>query len=145
EYCIPGTNETVHLALNDGAIDAIQLDRSLQGCDPKIWQGGASSALEPPPAPDTGVVSPVADPLPFAYEVQLWDEAAKTAFDQKLYELLQHHDGVFVGETHEIVSVAQALTYLMPALKAKGVTTLSIEHSQAEVDGYANCHTLKEA
>jgi hypothetical protein len=65
-------------------------------------------------------------------------------FDHQLYELLDKNDGVFIGEAHNRPSLRQALTYLAPAMKAHGVTTLSIETRQATINSMIEAESTEE-
>lgn len=55
-------------------------------------------------------------------------------FNHRLMEALESGQGVFIGENHSQPALRQALIYLMPLLKAQGVSTLSFETTQADVD-----------
>jgi hypothetical protein len=57
-----------------------------------------------------------------------------TRFDRLIVELLEHNEGVFLGENHRHPSLMQAATKLLPLFKAHGLRTLSWETPQAVVD-----------
>jgi|GEM_PF-4809776 len=65
-------------------------------------------------------------------------------FDHQLYELLGKNDGAFIGEYHEFPALRQSLTYLAPAMKARGITTVSIELSQSDIDDMRKAKTADE-
>jgi hypothetical protein len=54
--------------------------------------------------------------------------------DRLMTDLLQTHDGLFLGEAHNQPAMEQSVTKLLPMLKAAGVGTLSIELPQSVVD-----------
>lgn len=60
--------------------------------------------------------------------------AQNKPFNHRLMEILESEKGVFIGEIHSQPALRQALTCLMPLLKAQGVSTLSFETTQADID-----------
>lgn len=61
-------------------------------------------------------------------------EPSPPRFDHFVAELLQRHDGVFLGELHNHPELRQATAKLLPYFKAHGVQTLSVELPQNIVD-----------
>jgi hypothetical protein len=55
-------------------------------------------------------------------------------FDHLLYRLIDENNGVFIGERHDHSSVRESLMHLLPAIKSRGVETLSLEIPQQMVD-----------
>lgn len=66
-------------------------------------------------------------------------------FDHQLYELLKKSKkGAFIGEYHEFPALRQALIYIAPAIKALGVTTLSVELPQSDIDAMLKAQSADE-
>lgn len=74
----------------------------------------------------------------------LASSATAPSLNNVLYDLLDKHNGVFLGETHSGPSVRQSLVHLMPGLKAHGVKTLSVELKPEEVDDMLKYKTADE-
>lgn len=154
-----GTPGRIALHIQDGRIQPQDLEWTLKNSNPRLWPGSDFTHQAytvahnvPPPAPpqgDTALQPAILELEPdspvFKHERQSWNPGSTKRFDQLLYQLLEQNEGVFIGETHDITSVCQSLAYLMPALKSKEVTTLSLEHPQEEIDIYATSGSLTNA
>lgn len=62
-----------------------------------------------------------------------------------LMELIREHNGVFLGERHDMPNVRQMVTHLMPQLKSAGVTNISFETQQSIIDEFSACKSIEEA
>ena len=64
--------------------------------------------------------------------------------DRLMVDLLQTHDGIFLGEIHDQPALVQSVTHLLPLLKASGVGTLSMELPQGIVDAVHSNQTYDD-
>jgi hypothetical protein len=65
-------------------------------------------------------------------------------FDHVVLQLLEHNNGVFLGERHRDPSLRQSLIKLLPLFKASGVGTVSLELPQNIVDEMSRMPTSNE-
>lgn len=84
---------------------------------------------------------------PFHEQASIDESAENSAqrIDQVLASLLKRNDGVFLGERHDHPNVRQMVTHLMPWLKAEGVTTISFELQNSEIQKLLQCKDRDEA